>query len=117
MYYETESSVRVPIGQKERCAWVHYGTERWHQWTMRQKGCGYTTGQKEGCGYTMGQKGCRTEGRVGYTLGQKDGTNPLWDKKDVGRLWDRKDVGQKERCAWVHFGTERWLQCTMGQKG
>ena len=66
---------RKDVGQKERCAWVHFGTERWLQCTMGQKGCGYTTGQKERCGYTMGQK---------------DGTNALWDKKDVGTLWDRR---------------------------
>ena len=62
----------------------------------------------------------------GYTLGQKDGTNALWDKKDVGTLQDRRKgcgytIGQKgcrtEGRVGVHFGTERWHQSTMGQKG
>ena len=44
VYYETESSTYRTEGRLR----VHYRTERWHQYTMGQKGCWYTIGQKEG---------------------------------------------------------------------
>ena len=72
--YRTEGRMWVATLWDRKMAPIHYGTKR--MWVhMGQKGCWYTIGQKEG---------------RGYTIGHENGTNTLWDKKDVGILWDRR---------------------------